>query len=134
MLLAFLGLTLAACDATPGATDRVFQASGEVIAMSGGAGGAANACFTCHGLKGEGDGVSTPRLAGLDQGYLQKQMEDYASGLRPDDVMTRVAKGLDQDARRAVAAWYAGLPPPACLLYTSPSPRDLSTSRMPSSA
>ena len=24
--------------------------------------------------------------------------------------------------------------PPACLLYTSPSPRDLSTSRMPSSA
>ena len=32
----------------------------------------------------------------------------------------------------------AGLQPPAtattCLLYTSPSPRDLSTSRMPSSA
>jgi len=26
------------------------------------------------------------------------------------------------------------LPGPACLLYTSPSPRDLSTSRMPSSA
>ena len=26
------------------------------------------------------------------------------------------------------------LMPPACLLYTSPSPRDLSTSRMPSSA
>ena len=26
------------------------------------------------------------------------------------------------------------LPPHACLLYTSPSPRDLSTSRMPSSA
>ena len=25
-------------------------------------------------------------------------------------------------------------PPPFCLLYTSPSPRDLSTSRMPSSA
>ena len=27
-----------------------------------------------------------------------------------------------------------GSPPGACLLYTSPSPRDLSTSRMPSSA
>ena len=26
------------------------------------------------------------------------------------------------------------VPPSACLLYTSPSPRDLSTSRMPSSA
>ena len=29
-------------------------------------------------------------------------------------------------------AWY--VPPKSCLLYTSPSPRDLSTSRMPSSA
>ncbi len=123
LFLAFLGLTLAACDTTPGATDRAFQASGEIIAMGGGAGGAANACFTCHGLKGEGDGVSTPRLAGLDQGYLQKQMEDYASGLRPDDVMTRVAKGLDQDARRTVAAWYAGLPAPAVRASTvSPPP------------
>ena len=29
---------------------------------------------------------------------------------------------------------YIGLLPYVCLLYTSPSPRDLSTSRMPSSA
>lgn len=120
--LAFLGLTLAACDTTPGETDRAFQASGEIIAMSGGAGGAGNACFTCHGLKGEGDGVSSPRLAGLDQGYLQKQMEDYASGLRPDDVMTRVARGLDPDARRIVAAWYAGLPAPPAGASAAPPP------------
>lgn len=120
--IAFLGLTLAACDTTPGETDRAFQASGEIIAMSGGAGGAGNACFTCHGLKGEGDGVSSPRLAGLDQGYLQKQMEDYASGLRPDDVMTRVARGLDSDARRIVAAWYAGLPAPPAGASAAPSP------------
>lgn len=113
--LTLLGLILAsaglvACDATPGETDRAFSASGQVVAMGGGAGGAANACFTCHGLQGQGDGVSTPRLAGLDAGYLQKQMEDYASGLRPDDVMSRIAKGLEADSRRAVAAWYAGLP------------------------
>lgn len=120
--LALLGLVLAACDTTPGATDRAFQASGQIIAMGGGAGGAANACFTCHGLKGEGDGVSTPRLAGLDQGYLHKQMEDYASGLRPDDVMTRVARGLDPDARRAVAAWYADLPAPTPGAIASPAP------------
>ena len=30
--------------------------------------------------------------------------------------------------------WYVSLLPTTCLLYTSPSPRDLSTSRMPSSA
>lgn len=88
--------------------------------MSGGAGGPGNACFTCHGLKGEGDTASTPRLAGLDQGYLQKQMEDYASGLRQDDVMTRVARGLSPEARRAVAGWYASLPVPAPAATTAP--------------
>ena len=110
-LLAVAGL--AACDATPGQTDRAFSATGEIIAMGGGAGGAANACFTCHGLQGQGDGNAAPRLAGLDAGYLQKQMEDYASGLRQDDAMTRIAKALDQKGRRAVAAYYAGLSVPA---------------------
>lgn len=113
---------LAACDASPGVTDRAFSADGRVIAMSGGAGGAANACFTCHGLGGQGDGFGAPRLAGLDQGYLQKQMEDYASGLRPDDVMTAVAKGLDQRGRRAVAAWYAALPAPTTAPTSTPAP------------
>ena len=32
------------------------------------------------------------------------------------------------------AGLVSGAPDPCCLLYTSPSPRDLSTSRMPSSA
>lgn len=105
-------MLLAACDTSPGRTDAAFSASGEIVAMSGGPGGASAACFTCHGLQGQGDGIAAPRLAGLDQGYLQKQMEDYASGLRPDDVMTRVARGLDQDSRRAVAAFYAGMPAP----------------------
>ena len=106
-------LAVAACDSTPGRTDRAFSRTGQVIAMSGGAGGAANACFTCHGLQGQGDGAAAPRLAGLDSGYLQKQMEDYASGLRPDDQMTRIAKALDADSRRAVADYYAAMPAPA---------------------
>lgn len=106
-------LFLAACDTTPGETDRAFSATGEVIALSGGPGGANNACFTCHGMHGQGDGVSAPRLAGLDQGYLQKQMEDYASGLRPHDQMTSISKALDQRSRKAVAAYYAAMPIPA---------------------
>lgn len=109
---AFL-LLLTACDPSQGATDRRLSSSGQLIAMSGGPGGAANACFTCHGLNGEGDGISVPRLAGLDHGYLQKQMEDYASGLRADPVMTPVAKKLSQHHRRLVAEYYARLPSPA---------------------
>ena len=120
-LLAIAGA--AACDATPGRTDRAFTETGQIIAMSGGAGGAANACFSCHGLQGQGDGNAAPRLAGLDVGYLQKQMEDYASGLRQDDLMTRVSKALDQQSRRAVAAYYAGLPVPAApTIPSAPAP------------
>lgn len=114
--------SLAACDSTPGHTDRAFSANGQVIAMSGGPGGAVNACFACHGLDGAGDGVAAPRLAGLDAGYLQKQMEDYASGLRPDDTMTRIAKALDQRSRREVAAYYAALPTPQTSGAAAPAP------------
>ncbi len=104
-------MTATACDRPVSRTDQALTATGRVTAMSGGAGGASNACFACHGLDGEGDGVSVPRLAGLDAGYLQKQMEDYASGIRPDPVMTAVAKALDDNARRSVVAYYAGLAP-----------------------
>ena len=38
-----------------------------------------------------------------------------------------------EDAFRTILSWM-GEDPNSCLLYTSPSPRDLSTSRMPSSA
>jgi len=112
-ILLVLTAALAGCDRPAGRTDQALSVTGRLVAMSGGAGGAANACFSCHGLDGAGDGVSTPRLAGLEAGYLQKQMEDYASGLRPDATMTPVAKALDGEARRAVAAYYAQLPPPS---------------------
>ena len=62
------------------------------------------------------------------------------------ELIDREAIAIDEAALRAVAndpmAYGAALSqmvfgsaaPYACLLYTSPSPRDLSTSRMPSSA
>lgn len=90
--------------------------------MSGGDGGARNACFTCHGLDGRGDGVSVPRLAGLNAGYLQKQMEDYASDRRRDDAMTRISGRLDQRQRRAVAAFYADMPTALTTTAASPPP------------
>lgn len=113
---------MAACSPGANETGAAFTRTGEVIAMSGGEGGAANACFSCHGLDGAGDGVSVPRLAGLDAGYLQKQMEDYASEVRRDTVMTEVARWLDDGDRRAVSAWYASLPAPATTGAAGPAP------------
>ena len=115
-------LAMTACTPSTNETGAAFTRNGQVIAMSGGQGGAANACFSCHGLDGRGDGVSVPRLAGLDAGYLQKQMEDYANDVRQDDVMTEVARWLDDGDRRAVSAWYASLPAPVTTGAPGPAP------------
>jgi len=119
MLAGVVGAMIGGCAAPP--SRDPFTSSGEVIAMGGGDAGATRACFTCHGLQGEGDGETAPRLAGLPAGYLQKQLEDYAAGLRPHALMRSVAGALDADDRGRVAAYYAGLPA-AFTASTSPPP------------
>lgn len=79
--------------------------------MSGGDAGAAAACFTCHGLKGEGDGRDAPRLAGLDAGYLHRQLNDYANGRREHAAMREIVRKLSDSDRSKVSAFYATLQP-----------------------
>ncbi len=102
-----------ACTDRMTSSDDRWGRGGELIAMSGGEGGARYACVTCHGARGEGNGFDAPRLSGLPPGYLQKQMEDYAAGLRPHEVMRDVARFLDSKERVLVARYYAALPPQA---------------------
>lgn len=85
--------------------------SGQLIAFGGGPGGRNDACFTCHGFEGEGDGL-VPRLAGLDAGYIAKQLGDYARESRPDHAMTPIAARMSDGDRRAVAQYYGSLPAP----------------------
>mgnify|MGYP003575748350 CR=1 FL=1 len=98
------------CPPATNRTGEAFTADGEVIALSGGEGGAANACFTCHGLDGLGDGVSVPRLAGLDAGYLQKQLVDYATETPRDEVMGPGARWVAHSDQLAVPRGYPALP------------------------
>src|SRR5690606_13411276 len=122
-LPSLLVLALAgACTPVSDRSSEAFTADGEVIALSGGEGGPRNACFTCHGLDGMGDGVSVPRLAGLDAGYLQKQLVDYAAKTRRDKVMGPVARWLDDVDRLTVARWYAALPVAASQGPSTPPP------------
>ena len=93
----------------PTSTDR-FAQTGELIALSGAGAGAANACFTCHGLAGRGDGAGSPRLAAIDAGYLERQLIAFADGRRDHAQMSWIAKRLDPAERRAVAAYYAAMP------------------------
>lgn len=101
---------LSSCSAVETTSTDRFTATGELIAMSGGRAGAANACFTCHGLDGLGDGAGTPRLAGLNQGYLERQLEAYADGRRRHAQMSWIAKQLPYEHRHAISAFYASMP------------------------
>lgn len=121
IVLAWAALGAACTDRLRPCDDR-WGGSGELIAMSGGEGGARYACASCHGSRGEGNGFDAPRLAGLPAGYLQKQMEDYAAGLRPHRVMRDVARFLDSHERVAVARHYAALPPVAAPLPNADPP------------
>lgn len=88
------------------------EPSGEAIAFGAGSGGPDDACFTCHGLKGEGDSP-VPRLAGLSTGYLVKQLEDYAGRWRDEASMSPIAARLSDSERVAVASYYSALNEPA---------------------
>lgn len=120
-LSAVVGLLCACVDAGAGARDP-FTATGELVALSGGDAGAESACITCHGLRGEGDRRATPALAGLPMGYMHKQLEDYADGLRQSSVMRPIAKALHHRDRGSVAAYYAAMPPPPAQRAARPPP------------
>ena len=84
-------------------------------------------CTVCHGVQLMGNKSNdAPRLAELPAWYIERQINEFKAqgrGVHPDD---------HSGAEMLPSAML--LTPETCLLYTSPSPRDLSTSRMPSSA
>ena len=76
-------------------------------------------CFMCHGLDGVGDSAGAfPRITGQAAFYMYKQLIDYASGARADDVMTPIAREMSEPQMADVAFYYSVLhapyaPPPA---------------------
>ena len=70
----------------------------------------ATACATCHGSDGTGNAASgIPRLAGLNQTYLTKQLNDFKSGKRNNPLMNGIAQGLDDTEVRDLASYFSGL-------------------------
>ena len=87
---------------------------GRLVAMGGAErGGSGMACITCHGAEGMGDGSGAfPRLAGQAGWYTYKQLIDYASGARPNQVMSGIAQRLTEREMEAVSAYYAAIDAP----------------------
>ena len=67
-------------------------------------------CVRCHGPAGEGDSSGAiPPLAGQSGWYLYKTLNDFATGRRPNDVMSPIARSLTQVQMLNLASYYAGL-------------------------
>lgn len=82
-------------------------------------------CMACHAADGGGQAAAGfPRLAGLPQAYLRKQLDDFASGSRVNATMQPVASGLTDAERDAVAAYYSKLAVPRSTPATAPSNAD----------
>ncbi len=111
LLIGFVALLFGASSAS--ATDPA------TLANNGS--GSIAPCSSCHGK--DGAGMATfPRLAGMDATYLNKQLQDFASGSRSNPVMAPIATALSAEDAAALADYYSKMPVPAALAH----PKDAS--------
>lgn len=97
-------------------------ANGEKIALEGDGVGAP--CLACHGADGAGmDESGFPRLAGLDASYMAKQIRDYRSGARFNELMQANLSSLNEQQVLDVTAYYAAMPVPAVQVKEVPAER-----------
>lgn len=74
---------------------------------------AANACASCHGLDGRSaDPAQFPNMAGQSSAAIYKQLHDYKSGARVNEIMQGVVADLDAQQIADVAVHYANLAAP----------------------
>jgi cytochrome c553 len=64
-------------------------------------------CGACHGADGNSAAGSFPKLAGLGEKYLDKQLQDIKSGARPVAEMTGMLGALSDQDIADIAAYYA---------------------------
>lgn len=107
LVLAFSAVNLDTAIAAE-STAGINVANGETIFNEGK--GDAAACQGCHGEKALGnDAMGAPRLANIGQGYIIKQLTDFAADRRTPDgagaAMNGFAKALSEQDRRDLAGF-----------------------------
>jgi cytochrome c553 len=82
-------------------------------------------CVAYHGEEGVSRAPEYPNLAGQSGAAVYKQLNDYRTGSRKNQLMTDIAKGLDEATLADVAAYYAAQPKrnpnPATLAESPPA-------------
>jgi cytochrome c553 len=105
------GIGFTACFLWLAALPLLACAADMLTITTQGNGKGAAPCMACHGADGGGmAGTGNPRLAGLNAAYLQKQLDDFASGTRASPMMQATAKALSEDERQALAIYYSKQP------------------------
>ncbi|RDI08380.1 Flavocytochrome c cytochrome subunit [Comamonas testosteroni] len=67
----------------------------------------AASCANCHGPDGRSTGV-IPQLRGLPETHLLQRLQAFKAGTAKDaTVMTRLAKGYDDEQLKALAQWFS---------------------------
>ncbi|MBM4182073.1 MAG: cytochrome c4 [Betaproteobacteria bacterium] len=72
---------------------------------------AGNLCASCHGEDGNSAIPNFPKLAGQQVVYLLRELKDYKSGKRQNEVMGPLVSGLADDDLANLAAFYASQKP-----------------------
>ena len=70
---------------------------------------AAERCIACHTIEGNTPDPTIPRNLGQSRFALYKQLHDYKSGARANDIMSPLVKDLDDKALADLAAYYGAL-------------------------
>lgn len=70
-------------------------------------------CSSCHGENGVPIDATIPTIWGQQESFLVKQLHDYRSGDRDNQIMASFAKSLTQAELRPAAAYFASKTWPA---------------------
>ena len=105
LLAMFLSVALIGCsdESTPQKQTAADVRAGKVVADK--------ECKGCHGLDGRGTAAGIPNMAGQRGRYIMAALQEYKEGKRVHAALRAIAKDLSDNETRAVAAYYASLPP-----------------------
>jgi cytochrome c553 len=71
----------------------------------------AEACAPCHGDAGIAKSADVPNLAGQKRLYLYNQLQAFRTGRRRHKEMLYMSRQMTDEDMRAIADYYAKLPP-----------------------
>ena len=72
---------------------------------------ATTVCVACHGEDGNSAVPMFPKLAGLQENYIIKQLKEFMSGQRKSDVMAPIVANLKPEDLAPLAAHFSGQKP-----------------------